>query len=90
MRRSAFFALACLLLAGSASAQAPDQTALASQFDGYVKPEEIGAWMKQMAAEPNHVSSPHDKINADFILAQFKAWGWDAHIETSKSSIPRR
>jgi N-acetylated-alpha-linked acidic dipeptidase len=88
MRCSAFFALAGLLLTGSASAQAPDQAALASQFDSYVKPDEIGAWMKQMAAEPNHVSSPHDKINADFILAQFKAWGWDAHIETFKVLYP--
>ena len=88
MRRSVFVALASLLLTGSAFAQAPDQAALASRFDSYIKPDEIGAWMKQMAAEPNHVSSPHDKLNADFILAQFKAWGWDAHIETFKVLYP--
>ena len=41
-----------------------------------------------MAAEPNHVGSPHDKANADCILAQFKAWGWDAHIETFKVLYP--
>ena len=28
-----------------------------------------------MAAEPNHVGSPHDKANADWILAQFKSLG---------------
>ena len=39
-------------------------------------------WMKLLAAQPNHVSSPHDKSNADQILAWFKDWGWDAHIET--------
>ncbi len=35
-----------------------------------------------MPAQPNHVGSPHDKANADQILAWFKDWGWDAHIET--------
>ena len=38
--------------------------------------------MKLLAAQPNHVSSPHDKSNADQILAWFNDWGWDAHIET--------
>ncbi len=38
--------------------------------------------MKLLAAEPNHVGSPHDKANAERILAWFKAWGWDAQIET--------
>ena len=34
-----------------------------------------------MSSEPNQVGSPHDKANADFELAMFKQWGWDAHIE---------
>jgi len=38
--------------------------------------------MKKMAAEPNHVGSPHDKANAEDTLARFKAWGWDAKIES--------
>lgn len=38
--------------------------------------------MKLLAAQPNHVGSPHDKSNAEYILARFKEWGWDAHIET--------
>jgi N-acetylated-alpha-linked acidic dipeptidase len=35
-----------------------------------------------MASEPNQVGSPHDKANADFMLAQYQSWGWDARIET--------
>ena len=61
-----------------------DQATLTRQLDSYIKPDELRDWMKQMAAEPNHVGSPHDKVNADFLLAQFKDWGWDAHIETYK------
>ena len=47
-----------------------------------ISPAEMGDWLKLLAAEPNHVGSPHDKANAEWILAQFKSWGWDAHIET--------
>ena len=90
MRHSLLLAVAGLLLIGGAQAQnnAPDNTALGRQLDSYIKPDEIRDWMKQMAAEPNHVGSPHDKANADFLLAQFKAWGWDAHIETYKVLYP--
>jgi N-acetylated-alpha-linked acidic dipeptidase len=87
MRRSAFLALASLLLIGASAAQ-PADTALTSQLDSRINPDQIRDWMKQMASEPNHVGSPHDKINADFLLAQFKAWGWDAHIETYKVLYP--
>ena len=95
MRHAAWLVLAGLAFTGAASAQngAPagdgmPNAALNRQLDSYIKSDEIRDWMKQMASEPNHVSSPHDKANADFILAQFKAWGWDAHIETFKVLYP--
>jgi N-acetylated-alpha-linked acidic dipeptidase len=93
MHRSALFALTGFLLPGLASValaqNAPaDQAALARQLDSFIKPDEVGAFNKLMSAEPNHVSSPHDKSNADFILAQFKSWGWDAHVETFKVLYP--
>ena len=34
-----------------------------------------------MAAGANHVGAPHNKENAEFVLQQFRAWGWDAQIE---------
>src|SRR5215471_6799273 len=37
--------------------------------------------MQRLAARPHHVGSPYSKDNADWMLAQFKAWGWDAQIE---------
>jgi N-acetylated-alpha-linked acidic dipeptidase len=60
----------------------PDQATLEHQFDALIDPNDLRDWMKQLASQPNHVSSPHDKANADQILAWFKDWGWDAHIET--------
>ena len=74
-------AAAVIALAPAASRAAPDP-ALEARFDGLIDPAEMGRWLKTMAAEPNHVGSPHGKVNADMTLAQFKAWGWDARIET--------
>ena len=67
-----------LLLATQAYA-APS---LDQRFDALIKPDDLRGWLQQMAAEPNQVGSAHDKANAEFELAQFKAWGWDAHIES--------
>ena len=80
--------LAALLSAGALVALAPAaarsaDAALEAKFDGMINNAEMGGWLKTMAAEPNHVGSPHDKLNADMTLAQFKAWGWNAKIETA-------
>jgi len=57
-------------------------------FDATLNAAEMAAWMKTMAAEPNHVGSAHNKANADMVLAQFREWGWDAHIETFEVLYP--
>ena len=59
-----------------------DEATLDRNFDALIAPNDLRDWMKLLAAEPNHVGSPHDKANADQILSWFKDWGWDAHIET--------
>ncbi len=53
-----------------------------ASFDGAIDAADMRSWMQQMASAPNQVGSPHDKANADFTLAKFKEWGWDARIET--------
>ncbi len=70
------------------SQQATSLVDLEKSFDASISPPEMDGWMKRMAAEPNHVGSPHDKINAEDTLTRFKAWGWDAHIETFKVLYP--
>ena len=59
-----------------------DEVTLESQFDALIQPSDLRDWMKVLAAQPNHVGSPHDKANADQILGWLKGWGWDTHIET--------
>ncbi len=79
------------LLASSAMVSAqvsPDQAALEKAFDASISSADQMGWLKQMSSAPNHVGSAHDKANAEFILSQFKAWGWDAKLETFEVLYP--
>ena len=44
--------------------------------------------MRRLSARPHHVGSPYDKDNAEWILAKFKEWGFDAKIETFNVLFP--
>jgi N-acetylated-alpha-linked acidic dipeptidase len=44
--------------------------------------------MRHLSARPHHVGSPYDKENAEWILARFKEWGFDAHIEAFDVLFP--
>src|SRR5262245_19811833 len=66
----------------------PSSPAVERQFDASLHAAEMAGWMKPMAAERNHVGSPHNKANAETVLAQFRDWGWDAHIETFEVLYP--
>jgi hypothetical protein len=92
MRKSLLLA-ASLLAAGllATPVLSQQQTSAADiekKFDTYISSSEMDGWMKKMAAEPNHVGSPHDKANAEDTLARFKAWGWDAKIEEFRVLYP--
>jgi N-acetylated-alpha-linked acidic dipeptidase len=48
----------------------------------------IGDYMRRMSARPHHLGSAYDKDNAEWILAKFKEWGWDARLETYQVLFP--
>jgi N-acetylated-alpha-linked acidic dipeptidase len=37
--------------------------------------------MLHLAAHPHHVGSDYQRQNAEWLVARYKEWGWDAHIE---------
>jgi len=37
--------------------------------------------MKHLSAKPHHVGSPYDKEVVDFLVGQFKAWGYQVKVE---------
>jgi N-acetylated-alpha-linked acidic dipeptidase len=67
---------------GFAAAGVGPEAALEGRFDALLDARDMRSWLERMSSEPNHIGSPHDKANAEFMLEQFRAWGWDAAIET--------
>jgi len=58
------------------------------RFRAIPSPQNLHDYMQRLSARPHHVGSPYDKDNAEWILAKFKEWGLDAHIETFKVLFP--
>jgi N-acetylated-alpha-linked acidic dipeptidase len=59
-----------------------------SAFDKNLSKENIGENIKFLSRQPHNISSPGSKENAEYILKQFKSWGWDAQIETFHVLFP--
>ena len=48
----------------------------------------IGQYMQRLSARPHFVGSPYNKDNAEWMLARFTEWGWDAKLETYDVLFP--
>ena len=75
-------------LYGFAKDSVAQQLALEQRFDREINAADFGPWLKRLSAEANHVGAPHNKANAEFLLQQFRAWGWKAEIETFQVLYP--
>jgi N-acetylated-alpha-linked acidic dipeptidase len=51
-------------------------------------PENMREAMRRLSARPHHVGSAYGRENAEWILARFREWGWDAQIETFDVLFP--
>ena len=82
----------CAALNSSMTGFSPTETAqehaLEREFDRQLDPDDLRTLLQSMSAAPNHVGSQHDRQNAEFMLQKFRAWGWDAHIETFRVLYP--
>jgi N-acetylated-alpha-linked acidic dipeptidase len=59
-----------------------------AKFRDIPDPANLREDMRRLSARPHHVGSAYDKDNAEWILARFKEWGLDAHIETFNVLFP--
>jgi N-acetylated-alpha-linked acidic dipeptidase len=59
-----------------------------NRFRAGISPSNIRENMRRLSARPHHVGSAYDKDNAEWILARFKEWGFDAKIETFNVLFP--
>ena len=100
MRRLAVLALlsVCCVLIPAAADDEPlqgftrDSAATERQWETKFKaipsPQNQRDYMQRLAARPHNVGTAYDKENAEWILAQYKQWGWDAHIESFEVLFP--
>src|SRR5450432_2629602 len=75
-------------LAGFTAASSAAEIDLEKRFAAVPDPDRMRANMQLLSARPHHVGSPYDKQNSEWILAEYKQWGWDAHIETFQVLFP--
>jgi N-acetylated-alpha-linked acidic dipeptidase len=64
------------------------QRDLEARFKTMPDPARMRAAMQRLSARPHHVGSPYDKDNAEWILNEFKSYGWNAHIENFDVLFP--
>ena len=73
---------------GFSAADGAHELALEQRFDAALDPGDLRGWLKTLSAEPNHVGSPHDKANAEYVRDLFRQWGWDVRIEEFQVLYP--
>jgi N-acetylated-alpha-linked acidic dipeptidase len=73
---------------GYSSDTSSEERSWEKKFQDGVVPGNIRENMRRLSARPHHVGSPYDKDNAEWILARFKEWGFDARIETFQVLFP--
>src|SRR6202140_5104577 len=75
-------------LVGSSPRSSQTERDWEAKFRAIPDPSNLRDYMRRLSARPHHVGSPYDKDNAEWILARFKEWGLDAHIETFDVLFP--
>src|SRR5450631_919881 len=75
-------------LVGYAARSSQTEREWETKFRAIPDPANLKEYMRRLSARPHHVGSPYDKENAEWILARFKEWGLDAHIETFDVLFP--
>ncbi len=73
---------------GYAAAHVATERDWETKFRNIPDPNVLRDSMQHLSARPHHVGSPYDKENAEWILAKFKDFGFDAHIETFDVLFP--
>jgi N-acetylated-alpha-linked acidic dipeptidase len=75
-------------LVGYSTEAARAQQAWEGRFRAIPDPDTLRETMRRLSARPHHVGSPYDRENAEWILSRFRAWGWEARIETFDVLFP--
>jgi len=75
-------------LRGYSDAAARAEREWETKFRAIPEPQRMRGAMQRLAARPHHVGSAYGKDNAEWLVAQFKSYGWDAQIERFDALFP--
>jgi len=75
-------------LLGFDPGRAAAQRGREARFDALLDPQQMREWMRRLSARPHPVGSPFGKEVAEFVAAQFRAWGYETRIETFHVLFP--
>jgi N-acetylated-alpha-linked acidic dipeptidase len=83
MRKRFITAAVVVVLAAAATSlpRAQQPSSWDARYRALPDAQAIGQYMERLSARPHHVGSAYGKDNAEWMLARFKEWGWDARIE---------
>ncbi len=73
---------------GFNEANVDNQNKLEEAFDAQLSPKNLDKWMKLLSARPHYVGTEYGRQNAEWLVEQFKSWGFDAKIETYDILFP--
>ena len=80
--------IALFVVLGSLDAAAQQGQAWDARFRAIPEARNLGEYVRIMSARPHHLGSAYGKQNAEWILARFREWGWDAQIENYDVLFP--
>ena len=75
-------------ISGFSKAGAEKQMSTEQKFDALLSAANVGSTIKDLSSFPHNLGSPGSKAVAENILARYKSYGWDAHIEIFKVLFP--
>lgn len=73
---------------GFTESNAKTQKTLEKEFDRKLSAENLDNWMQRLSARPHYVGTEYGRQNAEWMMEQFKSWGFDAKIETYHVLFP--
>lgn len=75
-------------LRGFTDESSREQRRWEARFRALPKTDAMRETMRRMTARPHHAGSPYGKDNAEWMLARFREWGWNAEIESFDVLMP--
>jgi N-acetylated-alpha-linked acidic dipeptidase len=73
---------------GFSAAHSAEQRTLETKFRDQISTDSMREAMRRLTARPHHLGSPYDRDNAEWLLAKFRAWGYEASIDTFQVLFP--